>query len=87
MLEWYIENKREHKIKNNKLRELFCTDKKINFRDFLIEFITFNKWKKFPEILNFDIINARYVGDDDGNWQSIVAEDDKNFYYMYACSS
>jgi len=87
LLEWYIENKRKHKIKNNKLRELFCTIKKINFRNFLTEFVTFNKWKKFPEILNFDIINARYVGNDDGNSQSIVAEDDKNFYYVDACSS
>lgn len=83
----YYQNKQEHKLKNKKLRETFQTEKEINFTKILKEFVTFNEWLKFPSILDFNIINARYVGCDDGNCQEFVAEDDNNYYYIIASGS
>jgi len=47
--------------------------------------LNYNKWLSFPQKLQIEIINTRYIGVHDGNECSLVAEDNDHYYYAIAC--
>lgn len=87
LIKWFTEDKLTHKENNKKLHDLFYRYKKINFKKILDDFLYLHTWIGFPKRLDFNVINARYVGINDGNEQSIVAEDELNFYYAESYGS
>jgi hypothetical protein len=86
-IKMYIENKNELKLKNKELRDEFCKTPKICFTKILKKYLNYNKWLSFPQKLQIEIINARYIGVHDGNECSLVAEDNDHYYYAIAQGS
>lgn len=84
----YGRNRKELRVMNNELNQLFCDRKNgCKLMDLVQKYVWEERWNKIPNALRLDVKNARLVGYYDGNSKTLVAEDDKYFYVAHYSGS